>query len=292
MILRLDPRLPLVWRTPTSVQLGVDPVVVVLDDVTDTDERMLAALVVGVSDSGLAMVAGARTAERDSLLAALAPALSDPPMAPVTGTVAVHGSESLVAAIAATLAHSGIDVVTGPDAASLADQRPTLAIVVGHYVLPPEVHGLWLRRDVPHLPVVLGDASVMVGPLIEPGAGPCLLCLELHRRDLDAAWPAIATQLLGRRSRVENPVLVMEGAAAACRTALERLAGGTAAATSLRIDAATGRREMRSWQPHPECGCSGIAHLLGREPAPSPGRPGTDWANAARRAPAAELRTS
>ena len=292
MILRLDPRLPLVWRTPASVQLGIDPVVVVLDGVTELDERMLAALVVGVSDSGLAMIAGARTAERDALLAALGPALSTAPLAPLTATVAVHGAESLVSAIATTLAQSGIDVVTGPDAASLAEQHPALAIIAAHYVLPPDLHGVWLRRDVPHLPVVLGDAGMTVGPLIEPGSGPCLLCLELHRRDLDPAWPAIAAQLLGRRSRAESPVVVMEGAAAASRLALERLTAGAGAAASLRIDAATGRREVRTWLRHPDCGCSGIAHLLGRETEVSPAQPGTDWASAARRAPAAGLKTS
>lgn len=296
MILRLDPRLPLVWRSPTSVQLGIDPVVVVLDDVTETDERMLAALVVGVSDSGLAMIAGARTDERDALLAALGPALGAAPTSPVAGTVAVHGSESLVTAIASTLARSGIDVVTGPDAASLAEQRPDLAVVAGHFVLAPELHALWLRRDVPHLPVVVGDSGVLVGPVVEPGAGPCLLCLELHHRDRDPAWPAIATQLLGRRSRGESPVLVMEAAAAASRLVLERLdaAGGAAVAASVRIDAATGAREVRAWQRHPDCGCRGIAHLLGRDgsEATSPARPGTGWASAARSGPAAAQLTS
>ena len=298
MILRLDPRLPLVWRSPASVQLGIDPVVVVLDDVTSLDERMLAALVVGVSDSGLAMIAGQHAAERDALLTALAPALATAPAQPLSATIAVHGSDSLVSAISSALAHTGIDVLTGPDPSSLAEQRPELAIIAGHHVLAPELHALWLRRDVPHLPVVVGDAGVVVGPVVEPGAGPCLLCLELHRRDLDAAWPAVATQLLGRRSRAETPVLVLEAAAAACRMALERLATGGSAAASVRIDAATGRREVRAWQAHPECGCRGIAHLLGREaPAgpeagPSPVLPGSGWASAARRAPAEERMTS
>lgn len=297
MILRLDPRLPLVWRTPSSVQLGIDPVVVILDDVTPLDERMLAALVVGVSDTGLEMMAGQHSSERESLLEALAPALTPAPSQPLSGTVAVHGNDGLVSAISAALAHTGIDVLTGPDAASLAEQRPDLAIIAGHHVLPPDLHALWLRRDVPHLPVVIGDAGVQVGPVIEPGTGPCLLCLELHRRDVDAAWPAVAAQLLGRRSRAETPVLVMEGAAAACRMALERLAvgpvvTGTGAAASLRIDAASGRREVRAWQAHPECGCRGIAHLLGRESSPSPALPGTDWASAARLAPVEERRTS
>ena len=289
MILRLDPRLPLVWRGPTSIQLGIDPVVVVLDDVTEADERMLAALAVGVSSSGLAMVARATPAERDTLLAALAPALSSVPAA-LPSTVAVHGSDALVTAIASALANSGVEVVTGPDAAALAQHSPALAILAAHYVFPPELHSLWLRRDVPHLPVLVGDGAVVVGPVIEPGAGPCLLCLELHRRDTDEAWPAIATQLLGRRSAAETPVLVMEGAAAACRLALERLTDGPGAAISLRIDAATGRREVRAWQPHPECGCRGIAELV--TPELSPARPGSDWASAARRARAGVLRTS
>jgi len=293
MILRLDPRLPLVWRSPSSAQLGIDPVVVVLDEVTETDERMLAALAVGVSDSALAMVSGATAVEADALLAALGPALRTAPTSPVTATVAVHGSDALVSAISTTLAHTGIDVITGPDASALADQVPDLAILAAHYVLRPDLHALWLRRDVPHLPVVLSDTGVMVGPIIEPGSGPCLLCLELHRRDLDTAWPAIAAQLLGRSSRAETPVLVMEAAAAASRLALERLDAGAGAAASLRIDATSGRREVRTWQRHPECGCRGIAHLFGRDGGDaSPALPGSDWASAARSAPAAGRLTS
>ncbi len=292
MILRLNPLLPLVWRSPTSIQLGIDPVVVILDDLTERDERMLAALVVGVSDTGLTMMAAGALDERDSLLAALAPALSRAPMAPTSATVAVHGSEALAAAICSALAHSGIDVVTGDDPAALAERSPALAVVAGHYVLAPELHTLWLRRDIPHLPVVVGDAGVTVGPFVEPGSGPCLLCVELRRRDGDAAWPALATQLLGRTSRAESPILVLEGAALASRMVLRRLSAGAGAAASVRIDAATGRRDARAWQQHPECGCRGIAHLLGREEAASPAQPGIDWATAARIAPAEELRTS
>ena len=44
-----------------------------------------------------------------------------------------------------------------------------LGIAVGHYVLDPESYGFWLRRDLPHLPVVFGDDSVTIGPLVEPG---------------------------------------------------------------------------------------------------------------------------
>ena len=44
MILRLDPRRALVWRDPHTVQLGVDPVVAVIDDIGDGEARLLGAL--------------------------------------------------------------------------------------------------------------------------------------------------------------------------------------------------------------------------------------------------------
>ncbi len=75
MILRLDPRLPIVWRSPSSVQLGVDPPVVVLNEVTEIQERILAALAVGVSEPGLTMIAQGHLDQRDDLLRRLVPAL-------------------------------------------------------------------------------------------------------------------------------------------------------------------------------------------------------------------------
>ena len=302
MTLRLDPRLPLVWRSPFGVQVGIDPPVVRIDDVTEAQQRMLAALVVGTSIPGLAVIAGGRAPEaamvRDELLDLVASAL-EPGQRAVLGTVAISGSSILVNAISGLLAGHGVDVLVAADAADLADSKPDLAIVVGHYVLAPQLHAVWLRRDIPHLPVVVGDSATVVGPIVEPGNGPCLLCLELHHRDADGAWPAIATQLLGLRSGVETAILVAETAAAASRMVLERLRGpaGSGAAESVRIDGATGERRRLVWQVHPECGCGGIPELEAGDARPTSrtirsARPGTDWATAARRAPAADLSTS
>ena len=314
MILRLDPRLPLVWRSPSSVQLGVDPPVVVLEEVTEIQERILAALAVGVSEPGVTMIAQGHLDQRDDLLGRLAPALgvatalgaggaagsaaggasgrAEPASAP---TVAISGDGSAVSAIADALAASGARVLMATHAADLADSAPDVAIVTAHHVLAPALHALWLRRDVPHLPVVFSDIAVLIGPMVEPGVGPCLLCLELHRRDADPAWPAIATQLLGRSSRLVAPALMLEAAAAACRATLGRLAAGADTAfTSTRIDGDTGQRREFEVQPHPECGCRGIQRLLERETAgraPRPGRPGIDWAAGGRRAPAGTART-
>jgi bacteriocin biosynthesis cyclodehydratase domain-containing protein len=283
MILRLDPRLPLVWRSPTSVQLGIDPPIVVIEDVTETQERLLAALSAGVSDTGAAMIAGSPGA-CDELVAAVRPALEPAPAGFALATVAVSGHGPIADAIAETLAGSGVRVLATPDPAAVADARPDLAVLTADHVLAPSAHALWLRRDVPHLPVVLGDSAATIGPLVEPGSAPCLLCLELHRRDADPAWPAIATQLLGRRSRVVSPALVMEAAAAAARAVFHWMGAGAGAAVALRIDAATGERTETLWQPHPDCGCRGLSF--------SPGQPGNDWAAAAHPDPLARERTT
>src|SRR3954462_11769222 len=57
MVLALDPRIPRVWRTPHSIQFGVDEPALVLDGVSAADERMLVALAAGVTVEGLPPVA-------------------------------------------------------------------------------------------------------------------------------------------------------------------------------------------------------------------------------------------
>src|SRR5690606_13892242 len=117
--------------------------------------------------------------------------------------------------------------VAGPDAGA-----PTVVVLVGHYVLEPADHGEWLSRDVPHLPIVIGDTGAVVGPFVEPGVGPCLHCLQLHRTDTDAAWPAIAAQLWGRRSAAETPGFAAELASIAHRVLRERHEGGPSVTAS------------------------------------------------------------
>jgi bacteriocin biosynthesis cyclodehydratase domain-containing protein len=262
MVLRLDPRFPLVWRTPTSLQLGVASPVVVLDDVTPADERIIAALSAGVSRPGLTMIgrsAGAGEPAVDTLLGLLAPALVATTPASA-GSVTITGSGPTVDRIAEALRASRVAVRLAGDAESAASEPCDLAIAVGHFVLAPELHGLWLRRDIPHLPVVYSDTTVDVGPVVEPGRGPCLYCLQRYRTDADPSWPAISAQLWGRRSAAETPLGASETAALASRLAIARLVQGPDASTavSTQVDVASGERRTLSWSPHPRCGCTGL----------------------------------
>jgi bacteriocin biosynthesis cyclodehydratase domain-containing protein len=251
MVLRLSPDVPVVWRNPFDVQLGVDDVRLVLRDVSPGQERLLAALTSGVSEAGYAMIAksaSVETADADALLAALATDLVFPAAAEAP-RVGVLGAGPVATGLAALLADPA---ASGP---------PDFAILVADWVVSPADHGAWLRRDIPHLPVVLGDGGATIGPFVEPGVGPCLHCVHRTRADADPAWPAIATQLWGRPAPTLDPLTVAELVAFAARRIRQRVARGATpvaveSAPSWRLAAADGSVSERFWSRHPECLCA------------------------------------
>ena len=258
MVLRLDPRFPAVWRNPFSLQFGVSTPSVVLDNLDDASERMLAALSSGVSRSGLGMIgrsAGASDSEIDLLLARLQPVLVHP-VERTTHRVVVTGAGRLAQRLVAVLAAAGLEVAVAATVEAAEVAQGELAVAVGHYVLDPALHGLWLRRDVTHLPVVFSDSSIAIGPFVVPGLTACLYCLQRHASDADPAWPSIASQLWGRRSPADTELMASEGAAIVAREVVARLGEpGPAPTDQLVIDAATGARSRREFVIHPECGC-------------------------------------
>ncbi|WP_348004540.1 hypothetical protein [Pseudolysinimonas sp.] len=220
---------------------------------TEGEDRLLAALLAGVSATGYAMLArsaGVEPDAADELLKALEPALEKAVSIGERTKVAVLGDSALARAIAGLLAEAGVLGV--PDDASLV-------VLVADWVLSPVDHFAWLNRDVVHVPVVVSERAVTVGPFVQPGVGPCLYCVQLTRTDADAAWPAIATQLWGRAGRELDHLTVSEAAAFLVRRVLARLgreAGGEAgAALSWRIGA-EGEVSVTRWGRHPDCRCA------------------------------------
>src|SRR4051812_8354656 len=163
MVLALDPRIPRVWRTPHSIQFGVDEPALVLDGVSAADERMLVALAAGVTAEGLQLVADrarAPAAAGATLLEQLAPVLaperhppaprSDPPL------VVLDGSGPTAAALEGILSDAGVPVRRRLSWSDTEVDRADAAVIVASYAVTPQRHVRWLRRDVPHLPVVFG----------------------------------------------------------------------------------------------------------------------------------------
>jgi len=257
MVLKVRNGVPLVWRSPSSLQFGVDEPLVVLDEVDEGSERLIGALVGGISATGFEMMARSAGMPSDAaseLLARLERVLaSETADAAAPGArVAVSGDGPLTDELRRALRAHG--VLADPDASA-----PDLAVIVAGWVISPEDHGSWLRRDIPHLPVVIGDGGVTVGPLVEPGSGPCLYCVQLTRTDDDPAWPAIATQLWNRPAPELSGVAVVEAAGFVARRVLERLSRGPGGAVSWRLAASTGEVSLRGWMPHAMCRCAAPA---------------------------------
>lgn len=254
MVLKVRADVPLVWRSPSSLQFGVDLPRVVLHDVDAASERMISALVGGISRSGFDMMARSAgiTAEAAAeLLSRLDAVLEREAAAPAAARarVAVSGEGTLANEVRRVL--EAERVLAGSDEGS-----PGLAVVVAGWVISPEDHGRWLRRDIPHLPVVVADAGVTVGPLVEPGIGPCLYCVQLSRTDDDPAWPAIATQLWNRPAPAMTPLAVAEAASFIARRAGERLTSGPGEAISWRLAGDGGAVTARAWARHAQCRCA------------------------------------
>ncbi|MET1043119.1 MAG: TOMM precursor leader peptide-binding protein [Microbacteriaceae bacterium] len=264
MTLALDPRYPAVWRSPTALQIGAPDAVATLPEVTPVQERLIAALTGGASRAQLSVIArtgNAADSVVDDLLATVEPALV---VAPPPGTVAVAGIDPAVARLADVLGWQGVRTVTVPTPDDATTVDADVAIIVASFVIDPGFHGVWLRRDIPHLPLVLGGAQIRIGPFVEPGVTACLHCVARWQTDADPAWPAIASQLWGRRAPMETPLVLGEAIGLACRLTLERLSGLTGGAGSarsagsaeeLRLDARTGAVSRIPVAPHPTCGC-------------------------------------
>lgn len=262
MVLALDSSVQRVWRSPHALQFGVERPRLVLDPVDAVAERMIAALADGIPPGGLRLIAlraGGTADEADALLARLGPVLAPddigPPGAPPA--VVLDGDGPTSARIVRLLHENGVGVRSGLEEDDPAVETADAAVIVAAYAVEPRRHHRWLRRDIPHLPVVFSDAGVTVGPFVRPGEGPCLGCVDLHRRDADAAWPAMAAQLY-RLPRPGETELACGAVASAAAGAVLALLGDGAqppAAVASRFDGLSARWEDRTWAPHPACGC-------------------------------------
>jgi bacteriocin biosynthesis cyclodehydratase domain-containing protein len=275
VILRLDPAVPIVWRAPDVVQLGIDPVVCVFEGAAAATERLLAALAVGTPESALPVIAEtAGVGERfaAALLDAVRPALLPEGAAAASEArdprrlrIAVEGDGPAARALAAVLRGLGVTLVESvpglgadPDDAAAGIDA---AVLIGAYAIAPRRHGLWLRRDVPHLGVVFGERNVRIGPFVEPGEGPCLSCLDLELRDADEAWPIVAAQLADKRAPAESAGFAASATLRIASELLAHLQGGSRELVDqtleLRADDPGAATRVRH-APDARCGCRAL----------------------------------
>jgi len=145
-------------------------------------------------------------------------------------------------------------------------REPDVLVLVERAAADPARAPVLLSTSTPHLSVVVREADAVVGPLVVPGEGPCLRCLDLHRTDVDPAWPLLVAQLLtGAAAPSAQPtgeVGTVAGicAALAAAAVVAHLDGTSAhlqgVTYEIGLPDAVPRR--RAWAVHPDCGCTAL----------------------------------
>lgn len=180
--------------------------------------------------------------------------------------VHVHGRGPLAEAVSAGVRHLGITPTRSREyrcGGTNSMARTDLVILTDALVPVPELVSMLLVRRIPHLQVRIRDGHGVIGPLVLPGGTSCLRCADLTRAELDADWPHLAAQLLGR-SGYASPATVAATAALALREVESIMEGATESPpqtldATLELNPDTRRIGRRRWEPHEACGCRLIA---------------------------------
>ena len=192
------------------------------------------------------------------------------PLGPHPGSVGRPRSDAAIDAARRTAPHVRRDPARTPDLVVLTDSP----------VVDPATADTLLGQGIPHLPSPLLETTATVGPLVTPGEGPCLRCLDLHRCDRDPGLagrgcPAQPRRRDGSRTRLRSATDACDVVLATCAASLAALMalawlGAPARAARTSGDGIDGRardgvrppaprpaaRDRATYSPHPRCGCS------------------------------------
>lgn len=168
-----------------------------------------------------------------------------------------------IQAISALLASSPnqMSLVPGHKLTARNLEAIDLAVIIGQQVIEPRRYVQWLNRDVPHLAINFDVDSASVSPLIVPGRGPCLYCLEQARINEDASWPVVASQLVTNQNRLDDSASRLFCAGLAIQKILAHLddVGGFNPTENelvgYRLALASGAITELSWPEHEACSC-------------------------------------
>lgn len=264
MVLQIDPSIAPVWVSPTTLRFGAERVRLILADLSRAEELLIHALQIGTSRSALSALAEQMNASADDvdrLLRRVDPVLTrdrSQPTTRVTIERTTHWPADAAQAdteIARTLRRTGVTLVT-------RDEEPDIAVLLCTHVIPPSLARYWLSRDIAAIPVVLGEESVTVGPLVLPGTTSCLHCVHLHLVDEDPVWTVVASQLLAEEliTPVHVDPIAVSSASALLARALRAHARGAETGlegTSVRFGH-DDRISRREWAAHPRCSCRAL----------------------------------
>lgn len=183
-----------------------------------------------------------------------------------SASIRVHGRGPLSDLLVEALRCSGARIKRSSQPHAAASSAGTDLVLLSDYlVVDPRMLRDLRAEGVPHLPVRVRDGIGLVGPLVIPGVTSCLECADLHRRDRDAAWPALAAQLRDTVGTADRATLLATTALALSQ--VNRVIGAvrgleapdpgppTALNATLEFDLDAGAIVARQWSKHPLCSC-------------------------------------
>jgi hypothetical protein len=241
----------MVWHTPTTLQIGVDPPLVVIDDLSESALLLLEGLRTGVTVTGAAMIAkeaGMSAEESQRLMAALGPVLQEQHPAPPL-RLELEGNSTQHAVFSQHWRALGHHLLERGDNA----EHPAEMVILANYVVDPALYRRCLTLDRVHTPVVFRDQSVVIGPRITPGLGPCLHCLWLNETKRSPHHHAMMSQLWQQRAPSDTPDMALI-AAWQVLSLLEQPQVGR----FLRVDTLTREVTEHTEESSPECLCRDI----------------------------------
>lgn len=265
----LDPAMPVLLRPDGVVQVGWHPRRAVLvrppGDLTAPNlAALLRSMRSPVSLTELQRQAGA---DLTDLVAGLVEAgvatRGDGNSSGRSASIRVHGRGPLSDLLVGALRSSGVR--TGHSSqphAMVTTATADLVVLTDYLVADPRMVRDLQRAGVPHLPVRVRDGTGLVGPLVLPGTTSCLGCADLHRRDRDAAWPAIAAQLRDTIGVADRATLLATAALALSQVnqVVAAVRGQhpdppAALNATLEFDLQASTILARPWTRHPLCPC-------------------------------------
>jgi hypothetical protein len=268
----LDPALPVLLRPDGAVQLGWSPRRAVLIQpprgVTAAAlATLLRAMHSPVSISELQRDSDLSAGELDDLLAQLVTAgvatRGARQRTTRSASIRVHGRGPLSELLAEGLRCSGARIKqSNQPHATVTAADADLVVLSDSLVADPRMLRDLHSQGVAHLAVRVRDGTGLVGPLVVPGVTSCLGCADLHRRDRDAAWPAVAAQLRDTVGVADRATLLATAALALSQ--VNRVIGAvrgseseppTSLNATLEFDVHAGSIVVRQWRKHPLCSC-------------------------------------
>jgi hypothetical protein len=273
----LDPSLPLLWRAPDVLQIGLDPAhACALDGAPPLTPSLLRRLdgrePLELLHDDLRGSPHARVFADSVTLLEQQGVLRhrDPADVWAEAWVEVAGDGRLARAVTTRLRpHLGrCHLLDEP-----SELRPDLVVVAADRGRGLPAAEPLMNRGTPHLWVTMRDGRALVGPLVEPGRTSCLRCHDLHRTDCDPAWPRLAVAWEQDAPSPAPSAAVGLAGALAARQALAWLAGARPATLDGTLEEQPdGTVLARPWARHVRCGCawSALAAVLPAPAVPAP----------------------